>query len=219
MKRKNKLFILTDDLEKLNDRYAALHKKIKNAEEISEAHSNRMAEVLLEKYNFEIEELSAAREVEYYTQQAEIKAKNAEQIPWRRCWLWRLLFQPLTNRAQDIIEEEAALEAEELFTNSENELKILAKNTYGENGSKLSKRKRKKALMKYLKFKRLLEGEPAEPQKPEKLELKQPDEKTEPKTVKKTPKSNNQLQGQMTLDDVQSPTPRADERKHTKKSK
>ena len=288
MKRKNKLFILTDDIEKLNDRYIELHRKIKNATEISPQHTDRMAEVLLEKYNFEIKELSLARKKEYYTQQAETEARNEEQTPWRRGWWWRLIFQPLTNRAQDIIEERAALEAEELFTNSENELEAQAKTVYGDNVKALSKRKRKKALKQFLKYKLLLEGEPAKPEEPknnvapenvaepdklelkqpkpkepaqaeptespaprepdkndkqknaaepDKLELKQPKpqeldktpaetkpakaprpkpaKKAAPKAAEPTP-NNKQLQGQMTLDDVQSPTPRADERENDK---
>ncbi len=208
-----------------------------------------MAEVLLKKYNFEIEELSLARKKEYYTQQAETEARNEEQTPWRRGWWWRLIFQPLTNRAQDIIEERAALEAEELFTNSENELEAQAKTVYGDNVKTLSKRKRKKALKQFLKYKLLLEGEPAKPEEPknnvapenvaepDKLELKQPKpqeldktlaetkpakaprpkpaKKAAPKAAEPTP-NNNQLQGQMTLDDVQSPTPRADERENDK---
>ncbi len=249
MKHKNELFILTEDIEKLNDRYIELHRKIKNATEISETHSNRMAEVLLEKYNFEIKELSLARKKEYYTQQAETEARNKEQTPWRRGWWWRLIFQTLTNRAQDIIEERAALEAEELFTNSENELDARAKTVYGDNVKTLSKRKRKKALKQFLKYKLLLEGEPAKPKEPEnnvapenvaepvKLELKQPKpqeldktpaetkpakaprpkpaKKAAPKAAEPTP-NNNQLQGQMTLNDVQSPTPRDDERENNK---
>ncbi len=288
MKHKNELFILTEDIEKLNDRYIELHRKIKNATEISETHCNRMSEVLLEKYNFEIKELSLARKKEYYTQQAETEARNKEQTPWRRGWWWRLIFQTLTNRAQDIIEERAALEAEELFTNSENELDARAKTVYGDNVKTLSKRKRKKALKQFLKYKLLLEGEPAKPKEPEnnvapenvaepvKLELKQPEpkepaqaeptespaprepnkndkqkntaepdklelkqpkpqeldntpaetkpakaprpkpaQKAAPKAAEPTP-NNNQLQGQMTLDDVQSPTPRADERENDK---
>ncbi len=160
MKNKNKpLYLLNSDIEQLNERYKALYKQVKNAFENNDFNKNQIeysCEVLLDKYKFEIEELNAIREKEYLTRQAEIKARNAEQIPWRRCWLWRLIFQPLTNRAQDIIEERAALEAEKLFTDTEKELEAQAKTIYGDNVKTLSKRKRKKVLKKYLKLKQLL---------------------------------------------------------------
>ncbi len=156
--RKQPLYLSNEDIEKLNDRYEYLYTKVKNAINLSNEQISRECEILLDKYNFELEELSALAEADYMKRKAQIKAKNDEQIPWRRCWLWRLLFQPLTNRAQDIVEEEAALNAEELFTGSEEELKARAVSIYGENVKKLSKRKRKRALKKYLKYKRILEG-------------------------------------------------------------
>ena len=126
------LYLSSSDIEDLNERYIALYKKVKNATDLSTEQINRMCEVLLQKYNFEIEELSRLREAEYLTCQAQIEAKNKEQIPWRRSWLWRLIFKPTTNRAQDIIEEEAALEADALFTALEKGLENRAKKLYAE---------------------------------------------------------------------------------------
>lgn len=150
------LYLSNEDIEKLNARYETLYKDVKNSMHLSTEQINAECETLLNKYYFEIEELSAYRKAEYKRRQARAEAKNDEQIPWRKCWIRRLLFLPVTNRAQDIIEEEAELEADKLFTSEEKKLDELASKLYGENGKKLSKRRRKKALKKYLKYKRLL---------------------------------------------------------------
>lgn len=150
------LYLSNEDIEKLNARYETLYKDVKNSTNLSTEQISAECETLLNKYYFEIEELSAYREAEYKKRQAQIEAKNDEQIPWRKCWLRRLLFLPVTNRAQDIIEEEAALEADKLFTSEEKKLDELASKLYGENKKPLSKRRRKRVLKKYLKYKRLL---------------------------------------------------------------
>lgn len=158
MKRKNNgMYLLNSDIEALNKRYEVLYKQIKDNINLTEAQINRACEVLLEKYNFEIEELCALREVEYETKWAKIKARNREQIPWRRCWLWRLLFQPLTNRAQDIIEQEAELDAEDEFTPKEKALQARLDKLDNEKCDEASQRKREKNLKNYLKFKRKLD--------------------------------------------------------------
>lgn len=161
---KRKLFYSTDDIEQLNNRYIELHKKIENANGLSDGQRNRMDEVLIQKYDYELEELSDMREAEYLTRQAELKAHKKNITPWRRGWWWRLIFQPLTNRAQDIIEKRAELEAEKRFSSEETELNARANEIYGQNSGKLSERKRKKALKKYLELKRLFEtsAEPAD---------------------------------------------------------
>lgn len=150
------MYLLNTDIETLNKRYDVLYKQVKDNPNLTKEQINRECEVLLEKYNFEIEELSALREVEYETQRAKIEARNQEQMPWRRSWWWRLIFQPLTNRAQDIIEYRAELEAEQEFAPIEKELDELAERLYAGTGKKLSKRKRKRLMEKYLKLKRRL---------------------------------------------------------------
>lgn len=159
MKRKNDYYLLTSDIEELQDRYAKLYHRIQNdflRNNATEQQLKRSCEVLLGAYNLEVEQLNDLRYAEYATRKARADAKDDEQIPWRKCWLRRLLFLPVTNRAQDIIEEEAALEADKLFTSEEKKLDELASKLYGENKKPLSKRRRKKALKKYLKYKRLL---------------------------------------------------------------
>lgn len=158
-KRKNGYYLLTSDIEELEQRYSKLYHQIQAAYETNDntkAKLTRTCEVLLGAYNIEVEQLNDLRYAEYAKRKARAEAKNDEQIPWRKCWIRRLLFLPVTNRAQDIIEKEAELEADKLFTSEEKKLDELASKLYGENGKKLSKRRRKKALKKYLKYKRLL---------------------------------------------------------------
>lgn len=155
-KGKQSLYLPNEEIEKLDIRYEELYKQVKNSTNLSTEQLNRECEVLLLKYNFELEERSDYYKADYEKRRAQIKAQNDEQIPWRRCCLWRLLGQPVTNRAQDIIEEEAELEADKIFKDKEEKLEKLKGEIYGENGKKLSKRRRKKALKKYLKYKRLL---------------------------------------------------------------
>lgn len=158
-KRKNGYYLLTSDIEELEQRYSKLYHQIQAAYETNDntkAKLTRTCEVLLGAYNIEVEQLNDLRYAEYAKRKTRAEAKNDEQIPWRKCWIRRLLFLPVTNRAQDIIEKEAELEADKLFTSEEKKLDELASKLYGENGKKLSKRRRKKALKKYLKYKRLL---------------------------------------------------------------
>lgn len=159
-KRKNGYYLLPSDIEELHERYSKLYKQIssnfENQDDTTAQQLKRSCEVLLGAYNLEVEQLNDLRYAEYATRKARADAKDAEQIPWRRCRLWRLLGQPVTNRAQDIIEEEAAIEADKLFTAEEKKLDDEASKLYGENKKPLSKRRRKRALKKYLKYKRLL---------------------------------------------------------------
>lgn len=163
-RKKSKLYLSTDDIDKLNERYAALFKKIGNDTDLSATQSENERAYLTEKYDLEIQMLSDLRETEYLEQQAKINAKYDEEAPWRRGWWWRLIFQPLTNRAQDIIEERAALDAEERFAPLEQELEERAKKLFGENLCELSERKRRRLMKKYLKIKRKLIGDIAEPE-------------------------------------------------------
>ena len=115
----SELYILNEDIEKLHERYEQLFKQVKTSTNLSETQIQKECETLSLKYDFEVIELSKFRKVDYDVQQAKIKAREAEQKPWRRCWLWRLIFQPLTNRAQDIIEKSEELKADELHSEQE----------------------------------------------------------------------------------------------------
>ncbi len=162
-KHKQPLYALNEDIEKLHERYEQLYKQVKTSLNLSEEQIENECETLSRKYYFELEELSKLRKLEYEKEQAEIEAREDEQTPWRRGWWWRLIFQPLTNRAQDIIEYRAELEAEQKFAPIEKELDELAERLYAGTGKKLSKRKRKRLMEKYLKLKRRLISATAAP--------------------------------------------------------
>ncbi len=161
--KKADLYALNSDIEKLHERYEQLFKQVKTSLNLSEQQIENECETLSRKYYFELEKLSKLRKLEYEKEQAEIEAREDEQTPWRRGWWWRLIFQPLTNRAQDIIEYRAELEAEQEFAPIEKELDELAERLYAGTGKKLSNRKRKRLRKKYLKLKRRLISAPAVP--------------------------------------------------------
>ena len=79
-------------------------------------------QVLLSAYNAAIELKMLESEVDYAIKVSAIDARAAEETPWRRGWWWRLLFKPLTNRAQDIIEKRAELKANIAHTAAEKEI-------------------------------------------------------------------------------------------------
>lgn len=120
--RHNKLYLLLSDIESLNKRY---YIELDNLKKHSSGNSipgpmlEYMAEVIKQAYMQEVEQLSEFRQVEFAIKAAETKARTQEQSPWRRSWLYRLIFQPVTNRAQDIIEKSAELQADELHSEQE----------------------------------------------------------------------------------------------------
>lgn len=145
-KRKQALFAFNEDIEKLHTRYEELFKQVKNSVNLSEKQIENECETLSRKYDFELELLSKTREVDYNIKLAEIKAKEAEQTPWRRGWWWRLIFRPLTNRAQDIIEERAALDAAVVHKREEKAIEDKRKELSDGSDKKLSKRKLKRIM-------------------------------------------------------------------------
>lgn len=155
-RKKNELYIAREDIERLHDCYEKLFKQVKDNQYLTPAQIDKECETLSQKYDFEIEELSKEREKEYLEKQAKLDVDNELQIPWRRGWWWRLIFQPTTNRAQDIIERRAELEAEEKFAPMEKELDKLADKLYAGTGKKLSRRERQQTMKKYLKYRNKL---------------------------------------------------------------
>lgn len=118
------LYIPLDDLKKINDDFLSEMESVKKrlTPICDKDITNKFQEVLLNAYSSAIEIKTLERETDYKIKLAEIKARDNEQTPWRHCRLWRLLFQPLTNRAQDIIEERAELDADFIHTAAENEI-------------------------------------------------------------------------------------------------
>lgn len=120
-----------DEMERVKTRLC----NVKDAEIIKAFH-----EVLLSAYNSAIDLRTLEREVDYDVKYAEIKERKRNLKPWRRCWLWRLLFQPVTNRAQDIIEKRAELEADIEHTAAEKALEDERKQLTPESDKKPCKR-------------------------------------------------------------------------------
>lgn len=150
-KRKQPLYALNEDIEKLHERYEELFKQVKSSPHLSETQIEKECETLSRKYDFELDELSELRKVEYDKRRAEIKARADEQTPWRRCWLWRLIFRPVTNRAQDIIEERAELEADIIHTAEEQAIEEERKKLPPDEDKKQSARKVKRIMRDKLK--------------------------------------------------------------------
>ena len=204
------LYLSNEDIENLNARYDELYKKVKDSTHLSTAQINRECEVLLEKYNFEIEELSAMRKVDYEIRLAEIEARRDELKPWRRSWWRRLLFLPLTNRAQDIIDESAELEAERVHGAAEKLLDAARELLFpGKEKTRLKRKEqnREEAQKQFEENRRQAE---------KKLEeiLRKADEEDEPAKVYEEPPAvppaqesvteiKKPLPGQMTFADVQ----------------
>lgn len=158
---------------------------------------NAFFNVLLNSYNSTIDLKTFEREVDYDIKLSEIEARRAERKPWRRCWWWRLLlFFPLTNRAQDIIEARAELEADVEHTAEEKAIEDERKQL-SESEEKPSKRKLKRIMRDKLK---------AAIRQADNADVREAfDEPAEPKATAPTlpQKTGNQLPGQVTIDDVQ----------------
>lgn len=149
--KQSELYLLNEDIEKLHERYEHLFKQVKTSSNLSETQIQKECETLSLKYDFEIKELSQKRKVDYDKRQAEIKAREAEEKPWRRCWLWRLLLRPLTNRAQDIIEDRAELEADITHTKAEKAIEDDREKFKADNPEKPKKRKPRAELKAIIK--------------------------------------------------------------------
>lgn len=155
-KNKQPLYLFNEDIEKLNERYEQLFKKVKESTNLSEKQIEKECDILSQKYDFEIAELSTLRKIDYDIKQAEIKAREDELRPVRRGWWWRLIGRWVTNRAQDIIEERAELDAEEKHTAEEKQLDADWERLFPKK-KKLSRREKRQ----------LKKQQPAEYQEPE----------------------------------------------------
>lgn len=149
--KQSKLYLLNEDIEKLHVRYEELFKQVKNSQNLSENQIAKECDILSQKYDFEIIELSNFREVDHEIKLAEIEARRRKLKPWRRCALWRLLFQPLTNRAQDIIDDRAKVDADSVHTAAENAINADRKRLLPDGDKKLSKREIKRIMRGKLK--------------------------------------------------------------------
>lgn len=207
-KRKKKLptvrYIPLKEIEKIDDEFLTEINKVRtrlNGCSDSEL-VNTFYSVLLSGYNAAIEIKARECEIDYAIKAAEIEARAEELRPVRyRHWYW--LFKTFPNRAQDIIEERAELEAERIHSELEKLLDDGWKQLQ-ESDDKQSKRELKRQKKEQRKAKKATideataeppANEPtnAPPAAPANVQTAQENASTPAK----------QLPGQMTLDDVQ----------------
>ncbi len=202
IKKRNKhseRYLPLDDIKKIDDEFLSemenVKRRLSNVKDLDIIKA--FQQVLLSAYNAAIEVKTLEREVDYEIKFAQIKARRQEIKPWRRGWWWRLIFQPLTNRAQDIIEERAELDADLAHTAAEKEIDNDRKQLQPEDDEeKPSKRKLKRAMRD--KLKKVIEtadnadvNEVLNEPKPPVSDVQEP------------PQGAGQLPGQIMLDDVQ----------------
>lgn len=202
IKKRNKRgerYLPLDDIKKIDDEFLSemenVKRRLSNVKDLDIIKA--FQQVLLSAYNAAIEVKTFEREVDYEIKFAQIEARRQEIKPWRRGWWWRLIFQPLTNRAQDIIEERAELDADIRHTALENEIDNDRKQLQPEDDEeKPSKRKLKRAMRD--KLKKVIEtADNADVNEV----LNEP--KHLASDVQEPPQGAGQLPGQIMLDDVQ----------------
>lgn len=202
IKKRNKRgerYLPLDDIKKIDDEFLSemenVKRRLSNVKDLDIIKA--FQQVLLSAYNAAIEVKTLEREVDYEIKFAQIEARRQEIKPWRRGWWWRLIFQPLTNRAQDIIEERAELDADLAHTAAEKEIDNDRKQLQPEDDEeKPSKRKLKRAMRD--KLKKVIEtADNADVNEV----LNEP--KHLASDVQEPPQGAGQLPGQIMLDDVQ----------------
>lgn len=202
IKKRNKRgerYLPLDDIKKIDDEFLSemenVKRRLSNVKDLDIIKA--FQQVLLSAYNAAIELKMLESEVDYEIRLAQIKARRQEVKPLRRGWWWRLIFQPLTNRAQDIIEERAELDADIRHTALENEIDNDRKQLQPEDDEeKPSKRKLKRAMRD--KLKKVIEtADNADVNEV----LNEP--KHLASDVQEPPQGAGQLPGQIMLDDVQ----------------
>ena len=163
--------------------------------------------VILEAYKAAIDIKARECEVDYAIKCAEIKARAEELKPIRRK---RWVFRPFTNRAQDIIEERAELEAERIHGAAEKLLDVERELLFP---GKEKKRLKRKERNREEAQEQLEENRKQAEKKLEEI-LRKADEEDEPAKVYEEPPAvppaqesvteiKKPLPGQMTFADVQ----------------
>lgn len=150
-----------DDVKELHDRYQRLETDIKNTEKrTGAAYLREIDNYLICALKHEARKISDVRDIEYAYDKAKLKAKKSEETPatWRNWW-W--LFKLQRNRAQQLVDDEAAINAAYLHNIKQVELDRLERELeqievgYAA-GEHLSLRKRIKLRRKIAKHKRAL---------------------------------------------------------------
>lgn len=111
-----------DDVKQLHDRYQQLETDIKNTEKrTGAAYLREIDNYLICALKHEAQKISDVRRVEYSYDKAKLAAKEREETPatWRNWW-W--LFKLQHNRAQQLVDDEAAINAAYLHNIKQAEL-------------------------------------------------------------------------------------------------
>ncbi|MGN0813180.1 MAG: hypothetical protein ACI4MQ_06715 [Candidatus Coproplasma sp.] len=162
MKRKRKetkLYISTEDIGNLHERYAPIFKQLFIDQDCGEFYINAMVETTMTTLTREIEELSEKNRLDIETKNARTNAANEEQIP-RFFRPLRRFFRRTPNRAMAAILDEAAIAAEDSLSKLEHQndidnvavginlasLKTSEELPKDEKGKHLSRRRLKKLL-------------------------------------------------------------------------
>lgn len=150
-----------DDVKQLHATYCNLETDIKKSDkQTGAAYINEIEGYLICALKYEAQNISKKREVEFSKYSAELEAKADEETPdtWRNPWKF---FKKERNRAQELVDEEAALNADYLHNVKEANLKRLEQELEqievgSVAGEHLSLRKRIKLRRKITKYKRAL---------------------------------------------------------------
>ncbi len=214
-----------DDVKRLHGIYCALETTIKSTEKQTGAvYINEIESYLICALKYEARNISDERTLEYAEYKAKLEAKEYEETP-RYSHPWYRLFRATPNRAQELVNEEAALNADNKHHVKEADLNQIEREleqieigtTAGENLSLRKKRKLRNLIKKHDKAikrlkKKLCATEPkpgesgnvqnAAPSTAPKT-MHEPKHKEKPKTRTKKPVSViEQLPGQMDIEHV-----------------
>lgn len=149
------------DVEQLHDTYCNLETNIKKSDkQTGAAYINEIEGYLICALKYEARNISDKRALEYAVYKAKLEAKNDEETPdtWRNPWKF---FKKEKNRAQELVDDEAALNADYLHNVKEANLKQLEQELEqievgSVAGEDLSLSKRIKLRRKITKHKRAL---------------------------------------------------------------
>lgn len=222
-------FTLTyDDVKELHNKYLSLEKDIKGTEkQVGTVYVNSMESYLISALKHEATEISKIRKFEDDNNDKKLEAKKAEETP-RYNHPWYRLFRATPNRAQELVNDEAALNADYKHNIKDAENSRLEKEleqievgaAANENLPLRKRRKLRNKIKKHEKAMKRLKKKlgAAEPKPGEPGNVQNADPSTAPKTMhepenKGKPKSRTkkpvfvieQLPGQMDIENINAP--------------
>lgn len=152
-KDKDTKYIPLEEINKINDAYLTELETVKKRLNFIKdpATIEAFQAVLLSSYNGAIEIKALECKVAHEIKVAEIEERRQILKPWRRSRIWRLLLQPLTNRAQDIIEERAELDADIIHSAAEEAIENDRRLHFPETAETKPKRKRLTEILEKLR--------------------------------------------------------------------